>query len=82
MPGKNIVAIRNLNLRSQINGGQRIGKRGPTIQEMDKIFYEEVHPVLCWNFTVPAGAWGSFDKEHLSKLIIEYKESRSSANAN
>ncbi|MGD8846562.1 MAG: hypothetical protein PVI54_13665 [Desulfobacteraceae bacterium] len=57
---------------------EELAKTDLTSQEMDEIFYEEVHPVLCWNFTVPAGVWSSFDKEHLTKLIYEYKRKQNS----
>jgi hypothetical protein len=61
---------------------EELAKTDLTFQEMDEIFYREVHPVLCWNFTVPAGVsgWGSFDKEHLKKLISEHKIKQNSMN--
>ncbi len=51
-----------------------------SIEEMDQIFYKEVHPVLCWNFTVPAGVWGSFSKDSLKKIITEHIEHQKAIN--
>lgn len=41
-------------------------------EQLDWIFYQEVHPVLCWNLAIPAGIWGCFDKEQLNTIITEY----------
>lgn len=57
---------------------QELAKTDLSTEELDYIFYHEVHPVLCWNFTVPAGAWGSFDKERIAAIISEYLDRRKS----
>ncbi len=37
--------------------------------ELQRIYAEEVAPILHWNLKVPAGVWGAFDLEWLSESI-------------
>jgi hypothetical protein len=79
-------AMSNLYLDNEIDNidlllvAEELANTKLSFREMDEIFYTEVHPVLCWNFTVPAGVWGSFDKKHLVQLIREYKKKINSLN--
>jgi len=59
---------------------EKLSKTDLSIEELDHIFYREVHPVLCWNFTTPAGIWGYFDKEYLNELIADYLDRRKTMN--
>ena len=49
----------------------RLASTELSVEELDRIFYEEVHPVCCWNLTLVAGEWGAFDKAWLRKEISD-----------
>jgi hypothetical protein len=51
---------------------ERLSLSGLSLEELDLIFFNEVHPVLCWNLKAVAGHWGVFDKEWVASAIAEY----------
>jgi len=56
---------------------KRLASSGFSVDELEEIFFNEVHPVCCWNFTVPAGEWGLFDREWLKeKISLEMRRDR------
>lgn len=45
-----------------------------SLQEVEVILFEEVHPVLCWNLMTVAGEWAGFDKALVVDAITSYLE--------
>lgn len=72
----------DLYLDTEINAGDlmfisgRLASTELSIDELDRIFYEEVHPVCCWNLVVVAGVWDGFDKEWLKQRILARQQPR------
>ncbi len=48
---------------------ERLASSGTSLDELDAIFFDEVHPVLCWNIKAVAGHWGDFGKEWVAESI-------------
>jgi len=42
-----------------------------SIEELEQILVEEVHPVCRWNLVCVAGAWAGFDLEWLESKILK-----------
>lgn len=42
-----------------------------SLEELDTIFFNEVHPTLCWNMKAVAGHWGDFGKEWVTEQITK-----------
>lgn len=40
--------------------------------ELEAIFFNEVHPVLCWNLAAVAGHWGDFGEDWVAEKIQQY----------
>lgn len=56
-----------------LNLAQKLAATNLSSEELDTILYEDVHPICCWNFTIPAGEWVEFDKDVLIKRISAHK---------
>jgi hypothetical protein len=50
---------------------ERLASSDISLSELDAIFFDEVHPVLCWNLKAVAGHWGDFGKEWVAELIAK-----------
>ncbi len=49
----------------------RLASSNLSFKELDTVFYNEVHPVLCWNLKAVAGHWGDFGKEWVAEQITK-----------
>lgn len=50
---------------------ERLASSGTSLDELDAIFFAEVHSVLCWNMKTVAGHWDDFGKEWVAESIAK-----------
>lgn len=53
-----------------------LARSDKSIEELESIFFYEVHPVLYMNLLAVAGHWGEFGKEWLGDQITQYLETQ------
>jgi len=46
-----------------------------SLEELRRIFFEEVRPVLERNLSTPAGVWDAFDEAWLEREIVRHRKS-------
>ena len=49
----------------------RLASSSMSLDELDAVLFNEVHPVLCWNLKAVAGHWGDFGKEWVAEQITK-----------
>lgn len=50
----------------------KLANSGFSVEELEHILFEEVHPVLCWNLRQVAGHWGDFGRDWTVEAIMLY----------
>lgn len=45
-------------------------KSGVDVETIEKILFDEVHPVLCWNLMTVAGEWQGFKREFVTEMVL------------
>jgi hypothetical protein len=59
----------SLSVGGCIHIAERLASSGPSLEDLDAIFYGEVHPALWWNLATVAGEWGVFEKTLVVDLV-------------
>lgn len=57
--------------------GRRLALSSLSITALEKVLFDQVHPVCCWNLVSVAGVWSGFDRQNLAELITAEIESTS-----
>ena len=47
-----------------------------SLEELEQILVDEVHPVCFWNLCIVAGEWAGFDPEWLRSIILSRSQRR------
>jgi len=42
---------------------------GFDLKTIEKILFDEVHPVFCWNLMTVAGEWAGFKREYVAEMV-------------
>ena len=61
----------DLTVGAYLQIAERLANTSYSAEELDSIFFDEVHPVFCWNLTVPAGHWGDFGRDWVKEKVIK-----------
>ena len=74
-------ALSDLYLDTELNAADYayiagvVAKTTFSLDEIEFILFEEVHPTFCWNLTQVAGHWGDFGRDRSVELVTSYLDS-------